>query len=138
MADGDCAGLSAFNGDAVQLTVTCEGGQKVLSVQEASVKLIEKDKAIEGVDTRVTGKTELEGDIIYLRIDADFNLYQDVARLSYSLDGKEWTKLGHDFKMKYDFTRLFMGSRFAIFNYATRNTGGYVDIDYFHFQCDEK
>lgn len=40
--------------------------------------------------------------------------------------------------MKYDFTRLFMGSRFAIFNYATRNTGGYVDIDYFHFQCDEK
>ena len=138
MADGDCAGLSAFNGDAVQLTVICEGGQKVLSVQEASVKLIEKDKAIEGVDTRVTGKTELEGDIIYLRIDADFNLYQDVARLSYSLDGKEWTKLGHDFKMKYDFTRLFMGSRFAIFNYATRNTGGYVDIDYFHFQCDEK
>ena len=118
--------------------MTCEGGQKVLSVQEASVKLIEKDKAIEGVDTRVTGKTELEGDIIYLRIDADFNLYQDIARLSYSLDGNEWTKLGHDFKMKYDFTRLFMGSRFAIFNYATRNTGGYVDIDYFHFQCDEK
>ena len=40
--------------------------------------------------------------------------------------------------MKYDFTRLFMGSRFAIFNYTTEKTGGHVDIDWFHFSCGEK
>ena len=138
MADGDCAGLSAFNGDAVQLSVSCRGGRKVLRVEEASVRLSEKDKAIEGVDARVTGETEIGDGVIYHRIDADFNVGQDLARMSYSTDGESWTRLGEDFKMKYDFTRLFMGSRYAIFNYATQGPGGYVDIDYFHFRCGEK
>jgi hypothetical protein len=25
-----------------------------------------------------------------------------------------------------------MGYRFTLFNYATKNTGGFVDFDYFH------
>jgi arabinoxylan arabinofuranohydrolase len=25
-----------------------------------------------------------------------------------------------------------MGARFALFNYATKQSGGYVDVDYFH------
>jgi hypothetical protein len=25
-----------------------------------------------------------------------------------------------------------MGYRFGLFNYATKNTGGYADFDYFH------
>ncbi len=33
--------------------------------------------------------------------------------------------------MKFDYTRMFMGSKFAIFNYATRSVGGYVDVDSF-------
>ena len=37
------------------------------------------------------------------------------------------------FKMRFDYTRLFMGSKFAIFNYATKDLGGYVDIDYFEY-----
>jgi hypothetical protein len=35
--------------------------------------------------------------------------------------------------MKYDYKRLFMGTRYAIFCYATKNTGGYVDVDWFHY-----
>ena len=35
--------------------------------------------------------------------------------------------------MRYDYTRLFMGSRFAIYNYATATRGGYVDIDRFDY-----
>ena len=27
---------------------------------------------------------------------------------------------------------VFMGTKFAIFNYATLSTGGHVDVDYFH------
>jgi hypothetical protein len=26
----------------------------------------------------------------------------------------------------------FMGYRFGLFNYATKNTGGFADFDYFH------
>ena len=36
--------------------------------------------------------------------------------------------------MSYDYRRLFMGSRFAIFNYATQSEGGYVDVDYFNYE----
>jgi arabinoxylan arabinofuranohydrolase len=27
----------------------------------------------------------------------------------------------------------FMGNRFAIYNYATKTAGGYVDIDFFNY-----
>ena len=137
MREGDRAGLSAFNGDAVQLMASRQNGHTLLFVEEASVKF-SKSKKIEQVSQRTTGQKELHGDIVYLRIDADFNPGKDIASLSYSTDGTTWHKLGEDFKMKYDFTRLFMGSRFAIFNYTTEKPGGHVDIDWFHFSCGEK
>jgi hypothetical protein len=31
-----------------------------------------------------------------------------------------------------------MGSKFAIFNYATKKTGGYIDVDYFDYHVDDK
>ena len=39
--------------------------------------------------------------------------------------------------MKFDYTKFFMGTRFAIFNYATKTSGGYVDVDFFHYQKGE-
>ena len=35
--------------------------------------------------------------------------------------------------MNFDYRRLFMGTRFAIYNYATKSAGGYVDIDCFGY-----
>jgi hypothetical protein len=40
--------------------------------------------------------------------------------------------------MVFDYRRFFMGSKFAIFNYATKKAGGYVDVDWFHYQVSEK
>jgi hypothetical protein len=34
--------------------------------------------------------------------------------------------------MKYSLDH-FMGYRIGLFNYATKETGGYVDFDYFHY-----
>mgnify|MGYP001025745751 FL=1 len=39
--------------------------------------------------------------------------------------------------MRFDFTRLFMGTRYAIFNYATKAAGGYVDINKFVYHKAE-
>ena len=39
-----------------------------------------------------------------------------------------------EFKMRFDYQKLFMGTKFAIFNYATKTTGGSVDIDFFKYQ----
>jgi len=52
----------------------------------------------------------------------------------YSLDGKNWISIGNPVSVKFDYTRMFMGTKFAIFNYATKATGGYVDVDYFHVE----
>ena len=35
--------------------------------------------------------------------------------------------------MIFDYTKLLVGTRFAIFNYATKNSGGYADIDFFEY-----
>jgi len=54
----------------------------------------------------------------------------DEANFFYSLDGQNWTQVGSTLKMSYRLTH-FTGYRFALFNYATIETGGYVDIDWF-------
>ncbi|HRN21761.1 MAG TPA: hypothetical protein PLL13_10430, partial [Prevotella sp.] len=38
-----------------------------------------------------------------------------------------------DFKMQYDYRRFFMGTRIAIYNYATKAAGGYIDVDSFEY-----
>ncbi len=75
----------------------------------------------------------LKARVVYLKMACDFRLHQDLATLSYSTDGKTWTPAIRDFKMVYDYRRLFMGTRFAIYNYATKTTGGYVDVDSFEY-----
>ena len=71
---------------------------------------------------------------IYLRVAGDFTTGQDYARFSYSSDGKKWITIGSPVKMRFDHTRMFMGSKFAIFNYATSSIGGYIDVDFFDYQ----
>ena len=59
----------------------------------------------------------------------DFNPGRDIATFAYSLDkGKTWKKIGTDYKMIFDYRRLFMGTRYAAFYYPTKTTGGEVTI----------
>lgn len=132
MKEGDVAGLSAFNGDAGVLAVIVEGGKKILTMTSQSVSL-DNNKAIRGVKTEEKGRVELTQNTIYLRVDGDFNLNKDWATFFYSYDKKSWTPIGPAYKMIFDYRRLFMGSKFAIFNYATKTIGGYVDVDFFKY-----
>ena len=135
MADGDRCGLAAFNGDSGVLTVALDGGKLRLTQSDMSVSLTEREKAVTKVDEKVAATVELKKKTktIYLRIDGDFNVGRDMASFYYSLDGKQWTKIGEDFKMRFDYRRLFMGTKYAIFNYATKATGGYVDVGEFSY-----
>ena len=38
--------------------------------------------------------------------------------------------------MRFDYRKLFMGSKFAIFCYATKQTGGYLDVLSFNYKND--
>lgn len=134
MKDGDVAGFSAFNGDAGILAISNNGGKKYLEMKTEVVSLSDGKKEVTGIDRKVAEKVMLKSDVIYLRIDGDFRLNKDIASFYYSYNNKEWTKIGNDFKMIFDYRRFFMGTKFAIFNYATKNTGGYVDVDFFNYE----
>ena len=133
MKDGDIAGLAAFNDNSTVLAVKKNGKKLTLELSQQSVKLSQREKKVENVDVKVVESVALNTNKIWLRVDANFIPRTDIANFSYSLNGKEWQKLGGDFRMTFDWQRFFMGTKFGIFNYATKKTGGYVDIDEFAY-----
>lgn len=132
MKDGDRAGFAAFNGDAGLLTVCKDGGKTQLVLTEESVVLNQQKQV---TDNKVTEKTrvDIKGKQVWLRIHGDFNRGRDMATFEYSLDGKTFLPLGGEFKMRFDYRRLFMGTRYAVFNYATKTKGGQVKVKNFQF-----
>ncbi len=120
MKNGDVAGLAALQANYGYVGVKMENGQK-------SIVMVNAD----GGEAQEIANIPIDQDRVYLR--ADFNFYQhaDDADFYYSLDGTTWNKIGNTLNMSFTIPH-FMGYRFAIFNYATQSTGGYVDVDYFH------
>jgi beta-xylosidase len=145
LRDGDCTGLAAFNGDSGVLTLKKLGRKLLLVMSEQKVTLTDRDKAVEKVDEKVvetvdlTGQLSRRGATLWLRLDGDFRPTgrgggRDAANFYYSLDGTEWTQIGtRDYRMVFDYRRFFMGTKFALFCYATKRTGGYVDLDRFDY-----
>ena len=140
MKDGDHAGLAAFNSDTGALTVKKQGKKLVLEMNELKVALSDRDKEVTDVEQKTVESVELKQSKVWLRIDADFRPSggrfggTDMAQFYYSLDGEEWTKIGSDYKMGFDWRRFFMGQKFGIFCYATKKAGGYVDVDEFLYE----
>ena len=137
MKDGDCAGFTAFNGDSGVLTILRNGKKVSLVMSEQVVQLSDREKAVTNLDVKEIERVELapKTTTIWLRIDGDFQPgHNDAANFYYSLDGEQWTKIGTaNYRMRFDYRRFFMGSKFAIFNYATKKAGGYVDVDAFQY-----
>ena len=143
MKDGDCAGFAAFNSDSGVLTIKKKGKKLVLEMSEQKVELTDRDKAVTNTEETIIESTILYSPKIWLRIDADFrpNTSQkgfmpgaDLATFYYSLDGEQWTKIGSDYKLGFDWRRFFMGTKFGIFCYATKKLGGYVDVAQFDYK----
>ena len=128
LKDGDCAGFAAFNGQSGVLCVSKQGRQLRLDMQEQEVNLTEREKAVKSVDVKTIESAALRQSHLWLRIDGDFMPGRDIATFFYSLDGEHFTKIGSDYKMRFDYRRLFMGTRYALFCYATKRTGGYADV----------
>ena len=139
MKDGDIAGFSAFNGDAGVVKIVKDGKKVFIVADSQNVELTDKEKSVTKVDVTESYRQQLRKQKeIYFRIDANFLPGKDVADFYYSTDGKDWVKVLEGYKMIFDYRRFFMGSKFAIFNYATKKTGGYVDIDWFNYSKSEK
>ena len=55
------------------------------------------------------------------------------ARFEYSTDNKNFKSIGEDLMMRFSL-KIFTGNKFCLFNYATKQEGGYVDFDWFRTQ----
>ena len=116
MKDGDVAGFAAFNNNTGHLSVIKEGDIVKLVMSETDTRFDGKEMIVKEVKEDVKEQAELTEDIIYLRIDGDFNINKDLATFYYSLDNKQWVRIGAQVKMSFDYTRFFMGSKYAIYN----------------------
>ena len=137
MKDGDICGLAAYNGDSGVLRVVKKGGKHFLQLAEEK-SIFKQPRDIETVDVNVMAEIPLKfknkkEQNVFLRINGDFNPGRDMASFAYSMDGENWTGFDREIAMRFDYMRHFMGTKFALFNYATKQTGGHVDIDWFHF-----
>ena len=115
MKDGDCAGIAAFQKRYGFVGVKMEAGVKTLVM----------------ADTDDETRIPLDTHLIHLKVACDFRDLKDEARFFWSTDGETWTQIGETLKMTYTLPH-FMGYRFALFHFATRETGGFTDFDYFH------
>lgn len=136
MKDGDQAGFCAFQNNAALVAVVCEKGKKYVVASTDSIEMEAKDHRVVADHRHEVYRKPLVQSIVYLKVSADFSPKAgggavDKGSLAYSLDGKRWTTVIRDFPLVFDWQRFFMGTRYGIFNYATKKTGGFVDIDYF-------
>ena len=128
MQDGDVAGLCVFQDPYAYIAVRQIDGKKYL-VQYRS----EYDSNAPQETVSDTPLSFTDADIIYLR--AIVNFGTNKANFYYSTDNATWTKFGNEMTMRYVLS-VFVGNRFGIFNYATKQLGGYVDIDWFSTETD--
>ncbi|MBO5871018.1 MAG: xylan 1,4-beta-xylosidase, partial [Bacteroidaceae bacterium] len=119
MKNGDVAGLAVMQDPSAFIAIKQEGKKRYL----VSTKLSLRHKSQEDI----IGE-RIKSPIIYLR--AITNYKTSKAHFYYSTDNKEYIPFGKELDMKFDLS-VFTGNKFAIFNYATRELGGYVDIDWF-------
>ena len=124
MKNGDYAGLAAFSYNYGYIAVKKEGTAAKLVMVDAH-----NNQAEDADKPRVAASVDCTSDIVYLKEDFNF-AGGDKVTFYYSFDGSTWTQLGDPMQLSYEL-KHFMGSKFAIFNYATKSTGGYADFDYF-------
>lgn len=121
MKDGDMAGLAAFQRKFGQIGVKITDGKRYLFMTNAETNSPVEIQSLPLLQNKV-----------YLKIECDFRNKTDKARFFYSLDGQQWEPIGNTLHMEYTLMEHFMGYRFALFNYATKEPGGFADFDFFH------
>jgi len=120
MKEGDFAGLALLQSKYGQVGVRKDhNGKKHIVMVTA-----ESGRPVEIESVPVAKNT------IYLKAHCDFTERKDIANFFYSVDGRNWMPIGSTLRMSYTIPH-FMGYRYALFNYASKHTGGIVDFDFF-------
>ncbi len=116
MKDGDIAGLAMFQDPYAYIAVKQMNGSRYII-------MVNNGKAIDS--------SAIKQSTIYLRTIGSNSTGK--ASFEYSLDNKTFIQLGNHLSMRFNLS-IFTGNKYCLFNYATKETGGYVDFDWFRMR----
>ncbi len=127
MQNGDIAGLAVFQDPYAFIGIKkADGKNRLIMVNNG-----------ETIDS-----SAVAGSTLYLRASAIFGSGAShnpdgtvapgtgTASFAYSLDNQSFVQIGNELKMQFNL-KVFTGNKFCLFNYATKETGGFVDFDWF-------
>ena len=144
MKPGDNAGICAFQSNYCRIGVEVaeDGTRSLVGVNRVPpARRRMRGAQAQPEQPQGNGETEvfrmpLTQNRVWLRIryvftpQADDTCGADKAFMSWSLDGKNWNDVDAQLQMSFSLD-LFTGYRTALYNYSTKQTGGYADFDYF-------
>jgi beta-xylosidase len=113
MKDGDIAGLAVFQEPYAYIGIQQNNKSKYII-------MVNNGKVIDSV--------AINASTIFFRTLASNATAK--AKFEYSTDNKTFMPLGNELMMQFSL-KIFTGNKFCLFNYATKELGGYVDVDWF-------
>jgi beta-xylosidase len=113
MKDGDIAGLAIFQNPYAYIGVKKENGSRY-------IVMVNNGKTIDSL--------KMNKSVVYLRTIASNATGK--ASFEYSFNNKKFRQIGNELFMRFNLF-VFTGNKFCLFNYTTKETGGYVDFDWF-------
>ncbi len=116
MDDGDIAGVAILQDPYAYIGIKQTRGSKY-------IVMVDDGKAIDSV--------AINASIIYLKTIA--SNASGIATFEYSTDNKNFKPLGDALHMQFSL-KIFTGNKFCLFNYATKELGGYVDVEWFRVE----
>jgi beta-xylosidase len=128
MKDGDIAGVVALQALCGFVGIEQTVGQKNVVMYTGD----NDSEAYRGDNAAVTIRESVPftGSRIYLKA----SFIGSTASFAYKTDEQQdWQSIGTSANLTFSLEH-FTGVRFGLFNYATKEMGGYVDFDYYHFQ----
>ena len=132
MKDGDVAGLAIFQDPYAYIAIRKNQGSH-------EIVMVNNGEVIDSIST-VYGTVHFKASALFGSGAAPLYGGKSVpdsgtAHFSYSVDGKEYLPLGNQFQMKFNLS-VFTGNKFCLFNYPTKEPGGYVDFDWFRMGAE--
>jgi beta-xylosidase len=110
--EGDVAGLAIFQDPYAYISVTKRYGQNYVEMVNNGI---------------VITSEKLYADQVYLRATASNK--SSIANFLYSTDNQHFQNIGNNLEMKFNL-KIFTGNKFGLFNFATKEPGGYVYFDW--------
>ncbi len=137
LKNGDVAGLCAFQGCYGLVGITKEYGNYYLVVINRQLQHTSmNDLTVDYMPGTLVEKVRLTEANVRIRINADFRDGEDMVEFFYQ-NKNRWKRIGGMHKLFFRMDH-YMGCRFGLFNYATREKGGTAVFKDFRYLYEEE